>query len=149
MRKSAVSTFVLILLFSCAAIGAQKPLTAFISPTRHDIAPGEIVTLKVFIKNNLSLAPPLVLVATTSFFDDDGSEHISTASFDLTVSRPIYVGRLKINIPSPLVYVPDTAAFNGQNLAATPDGQYINVLLNTYVAEQQTVLVTLDVTRPK
>lgn len=146
MWKSALGAFGLLLLASCA--GAQRPVMVLMAPTKHDIAPGETVTLKVFVRNNLAAAPPLTIDATARFVDDDGSERVSSASLDLPVARTVHVGLIRLTIPEPLVYVPGTAAANGQPLAATPSDQRLSVQLDADIPEQQTVLVTLDVIRP-
>lgn len=148
MSKRVCSVLVLAWMPPCVAFGAQKPLTVLIAPTKHDIAPGETVTLKMFVRNNLTAAPPLTIDATAKYTDDDGNEQASSASFHLTVGRTVHVGIIRLTIPDPLVYVPGTAAANGQPLAATPSGQRLSVQLDADIPEQQTVLVTLDVIRP-
>jgi len=142
------ATVVVFMLAACAAQCAQKPVMVLMEPTRHDIAPGETVTLKLFVRNNLTAAPPLVLSATASFIDDDGNEQISTGSLDLPVSHPVHVSHVRLAIPDALAYVPNTAAANGRPVSASPDGASLDVLLDADIPEQQTVLVTLDVTRP-
>jgi hypothetical protein len=148
MARQAVRVFALLWLASCLALGTERPVMVLMAPTRHDIAPGETVTLKVFVRNNLTATPPLTLSATARFIDDDGNEQVSTAFLDLPVSHSVHVSRIRLGIPDPLAYVPNTAAADGQPLAATPDGQSLNVLLDADVPEQQTVLITLDVCRP-
>jgi len=148
MRMRAICAWVLLCSACCSACGAQAPLTVLMAATRHDIAPGETVTLAVYLSNNLTVSPPLALWATTSFIGDDGTEQVSTATLDLPVSRPVRVRRIRLAIPDPLEYVPNTAAANGQSVTATAQGQSLEVLLDTNIAEQQTLLVTLDVRRP-
>ncbi len=147
MWRWALGAFI-VLGLSCAAWGAHTP-QVLMAPTRSDIAPGETITLKVFVKNSLSVAPPLVIDATAEFIDDDGTEQVSSASLDLPVSHPVHVDRIRLVIPDPLTYVYGTAAANGQPLTAAPDGQWLSVTLDADIPERQTVLVTLDVIRPR
>lgn len=147
MSKLASSVFALAWILPCLAVNAQKPVTVLIEPTRHDVAPGETVTLKVFVRNNLAAAPPLVIDATARF-TDDGIERISSASLELHVSHPAHVNGIRFAIPDPLSYVPGSAVANGRRLIAIADGRYLTVQLDADIAEQQTVLITLDVIRP-
>jgi hypothetical protein len=148
MRTRAVCAWALVCWAWCSACGAQAPLTVRMTPTRYDVAPGQTITLGVYLSNNLTVSPPLYFWAMASFIRDDGSEQVSTATLDLPVSRPVHVRRIRLAIPDPLEYVPNSAAAKGQPLTATAQGQSLEVLLDTSIAEQQTLLVTLDVRRP-
>ena len=150
MGMRAVCVYALILLAPCSAGAAlEGPVTVLMAPTRHDVAPGETVTINVFVKNNLTASPPLVLSATASFVDDDGNQQVTTATLDLAVMHPIHVHQVTFAIPDPLVYVPHTTATKGRPLTAAANGKSLSIILDTDIAEQDTVLVTLDVSRPK
>jgi len=148
MSKLASGVLALVWMMPCLAANVQRPVTVLMAPTKHDLAPGETVTLKVFVRNNLTAAPPLVIDAAAKFTDDEGNEHVASTSLELYVSHPAHVDRIRLIVPCPLAYVPGSAAANGQRLTAVVEGQWVNVQLDADIPEQQTVLVTLDVVRP-
>ena len=126
----------------------QGPLTVLVASDRFHIAPGETITLRVFVKNNLPASSPITLSAEASFIDNGGNLQLSAAAADLIVKHPVHVRQLRVSIPYPLEYVPNTAISNGRALPATAEDRSLSILLDADIAEQAAVFLTLDVISP-
>jgi|GEM_PF-2534155 len=145
-------TYVLLLL--CAIVGstraqAQGPVTATMEPARHDIALGESVTLTVSVKNNCVVTPPITFTATASFIGAGGKPIVTTDTLTLKVNGTVHVGQVKLTVPQPLAYVPNTALLSGKPLVVTASGGLLTVVLERDIAEQATSLFTIGVTRTR
>ena len=143
-----LSALIFCALGSAWAAEEQGPLTVIVASDRYYITPGETITLRVFVRNDLVAGPPILLTAEASFTDDGGNTQLSTAGAELTVNRTVHVRQLSFSIPGPLAYVAGTAVWNGQPVSATAEGQSVSVLLDTDIAEQGSVALTLDVASP-
>lgn len=127
----------------------QGPVLVLMEPARHLIVPGEQMTLKVFVKNTAPAARVITFLATASYTGDGGIPHDITSTLDLNVNGKVHVGRVILTVPPPLTYVPNTAIFNNKPLPAMAIGKSLTVTLDTDLTEQSSLLLTIDVTRPK
>ena len=123
---------------------AQNPITISIQPSTTEIKQGDQLGLTVTLKNTYSPTPPVKIAAVVKFKDAKGNQMPdATGSANIIIVHPVSVQKLALTIPSPLLYVANTAKLDGKTITANMSQGTLTLTLSKDLSEQATATIEL------